>query len=68
MVHAPGRTVALAKLTPEMRMTCGVPSRKVHCPGPGSSDGEAVETLADRIPTRNIASSAQEAESNRFRV
>jgi uncharacterized protein (DUF305 family) len=68
MVHGPGCTVALAKLTPEMRTTCGVPSRKVHCPVPGSSDGDALETLAFSAPMNATASSAAETESNRNRV
>jgi hypothetical protein len=68
MVHGPGCTVALAKLTPEMRMTCGVPSIKVHCPEPWSSDGDAVETLAVSVPTNTAASNAPETESSRVHV
>jgi hypothetical protein len=68
MVHGPGCTVALAKLTPEITTTCGVLSRKVHCPGPGSSDGDAVETLAVSVPTNTAASNAPETESSRVHV
>jgi hypothetical protein len=68
MVHGPGCTVALAKLTPEMRMTCGVPSIKMHCPATGSFDGDAVERLAVSVPTNTAASNAPETESSRIRV
>lgn len=68
MVHGPGCTVALAKLTPEMFMTCGVLSRNVHCPGLVSSDGDAVETLAVSIAINTAARTVQGTESNRIRV
>jgi len=68
MVHGPGWTVALAKLTPEMTTTCGVLSRKVHRPGPGSSDGDAVETLAVSVPMNAAANNAPATESNRIHV
>jgi hypothetical protein len=68
MVHGPGCTVALAKLTPEMCTTCGVPSIKLHCPGSGSSDGDAVETLAVSVPINTAASNVPETESSRVGV
>jgi hypothetical protein len=68
MVHGPGCTVALAKLTPEMRTTCGVLSTKVHRADSGSSDGDAVETHAVSVPMNATASSTAETESNRIRV